>query len=588
MDRIKRHVHVTRTALRALAGHLSMAVAQYSQFCARITVHRIVRDFCLRAALALIQISSPRWATESPRSARRDSAPRLLRMPLFRQVIGLRLHRAALMCLFLLFASAAKGAADNPVASEKTETARFPRLRPDYVDVVFPPNIAPPNFVIEERGNAYRVTLHGQHGAPVSVASRNPQIQIPLRQWKGLLDANKNGNVFFDVSVRDTNGVWHQFQPVTNRVAPDPIDKTLVYRLLRPLYNFYAEMGIYQRDLEGFRQTPVLENRSFNNGCLNCHTFLNHRPDTFALHIRGQKGPQPMLLAFSNKVARVNKTAGYISWHPSGNLIAFSANKLSLFFHTIGETRDVFDADSDLAVYWVTSNAVVTPPAIAQPDRLETWPAWAPDGRYLYFCSAPKLRQERFRQVRYDLVRVRFDLEQNSWGKPETLIAAAETGLSAAQPRVSPDGRWLVFCLAKYGNFPIYQPSSDLYLLDLTTMKTRKLEINSDLADTWHCWSSNGRWLVFSSKRADGLFARPHFAYVDQTGRFSKPFVLPQKDPSFYDSCIHTFNVPEFVQGSPQASPDALARAVLRPQLVLTPAAHTDQQHQEEYHQAPP
>ena len=588
MDWIGTHVHARRTTLRAMARYLAMAMVQCWKTCAQIADYRIVRDLCLQALLPLIPISPHPWATKSLRSARRDGALSLLLTSLPRRSIRLRLGRAELMCLFLLFPSPVNCAADNPGTSEKNDGARLPRLRPDYVDTVFPPNIAPPNFVIEEPGNAYRVTLHGQHGQPISVAGRNPQIQVPIRQWKGLLDANKNGNVFFDVSVRDSNGAWQRFQSVTNRIAPDPIDKTLVYRLLRPLYNFYAEMGIYQRDLEGFRQTPVLENRSFNNGCLNCHTFLNHRPDTFALHIRGQKGPQPMLLASSNKVARVNKTAGYMSWHPSGRLMAFSANKLSLFFHTIGETRDVFDAESDLAVYWVTSNAVVTPPAIAQPDRLETWPSWSPDGRYLYFCSAPKLRQERFRQVRYDLVRVSFDLEQNSWGKPETLVAAAETGLSAAQPRVSPDGRWLVFCLAKYGNFPIYQPSSDLYLLDLTTMKTRKLEINSDLADTWHCWSSNGRWLVFSSKRADGLFARPHFAYVDQTGRFSKPFVLPQEDPDFYDSCIHTFNVPELVQGPPQATPDALARAVLRPELVLTPAAHTDQQHQEEYHQAPP
>lgn len=83
------------------------------------------------------------------------------------------------------------------------------------------------------------------------------------------------------------------------------------------------------------------------------------------------------------------------------------------------------------------------------------------------------------------------------------------TGLSAAQPRVSPDGRFLVCCLADYGNFPIYQPSSDLYMLDVGARQSRRLEINSEAADTWHCWSSNGRWLVFSSKRRDGLFARP-------------------------------------------------------------------------------
>ncbi|MCX8108508.1 MAG: hypothetical protein N3G20_06865, partial [Verrucomicrobiae bacterium] len=464
---------------------------------------------------------------------------------------------------------------------------RSPRIRPDYTGTVFPPNIAPPNFAIDEPGDAYRVTIRGPAGRPIQIQSRRQSILIPQDQWKTLLELNKDNNISFEMAVRSANGAWLVFQPVTNRVAPHPIDRTLVYRLLRPLYNFYTEMGIYQRDLESYRQKPLLENHSINHGCLNCHTFLDNRPDIFALHIRGQKGPQPMLLATSNQVARINKTAGYLSWHPSGRLLAFSANKLSLFFHTIGETRDVFDADSDLGVYWVESNVVANPPPISQPDRLETWPNWSHDGRYLYFCSAPKLRQERFRQVKYDLMRIRFDLEQNTWGKPELLVSATETGLSAAQPRVSPDGRWLVFCLAKYGNFPVYQPSSDLYCLDLETMKTRRLEINSDLADTWHSWSSNGRWLVFSSKRQDGLFARPHFCYVDEQGRFSKPFLLPQEDLEFYDSCIKTFNVPELVRGSPQATPADLAAAVSKPRIILTPSSPAEQQHQEEYLQAP-
>lgn len=478
--------------------------------------------------------------------------------------------------------------ATGPVSPTIAKEARPARLNPDYTGTVFPPNIAAPSFVVDEPGSAYRVSIWAASGASIELHNRNGKVQIPQKQWRSLLNANRGGAIFFDVAAQGQDGTWREFQTITNRVAAEPIDSTLVYRLLRPLYNFYSEMGIYQRDLESYEQRPVLENYSINGGCLNCHTFLNHRPDVFALHIRGQKGPQPMLLAMSNQVARINKTAGYLSWHPSGELLAFSANKLSLFFHTIGETRDVFDSESDLGIYWVKSNVVVSPPAIAQPDRLETWPCWAPDGRYLYYCSAPKLKQERFRQVRYDLVRVRFDIEQNSWGKPELLVSGAETGLSAAQPRISPDGRWLVFCLAKYGNFPVYQPSSDLYLLDLTTMKMRRLEINSDRAETWHCWSSNGRWLVFSSKRFDGLFARPHFCYVDGDGRFSKPFVLPQKDPDFYDACIRTFNVPELVQGPPRPGPAALARAVTKPLLAYTPSSPAEQQHQEEYHQIRP
>jgi hypothetical protein len=179
-------------------------------------------------------------------------------------------------------------------------------------------------------------------------------------------------------------------------------------------------------------------------------------------------------------------------------------------------------------------------------------------------------------------VRVAFDIERNLWGTPEIVVSASETGLSAAQPRVSPDGRWLLFCLAKYGNFPIYQPSSDLYLMDLQDLRYRRLEINSDEAETWHSWSGNSRWVVFSSKRGNGLFARPHFSYVDEHGGFQKPFVLPQGDPHFYDACIQTFNLPEFVESPVGVSSRELARAVLRPKQRLTPEGENTQQHQEE------
>ena len=452
---------------------------------------------------------------------------------------------------------------------------RAPKLSPDYAGVVFPPNIAPLNFKVEEPGTSYRAEFRSTSGQPITITSRNQAICIPLRAWKELVRANAGQLILCDVSIRDDNGHWNRFTTVTNLIALEEIDSYLVYRLLKPLYSVYRHIGIYQRDLESFSERPVLENKHTREGCLNCHTFLNHRPDTFTLHTRGSPTNNPMLLVLSNQVARVDKTMGYMSWHPSGRLMAFSANKFSLFFHTRGETRDVFDAQSNLGIYRLDSNSIVLPPALSLPDRNETWPSWSPDGRYLYYCSAPRLPVERFRQVHYDLMRISYDLEPDRWGEPEVLLSAQQSGLSAAQPRVSPNGRWLVFTLANHGNFPIYQPSADLYLMDLTTRQCRRLGINSDQADSWHGWSTNGRWLVFSSKRLDGLFARRFFSYVDDEGNFYKPFLLPQADPAFYESFLKTFNVPELVQGPVTIKESDLAKAVLNPLKILSPKGDT-------------
>jgi hypothetical protein len=453
-----------------------------------------------------------------------------------------------------------------------------PRLFPDYTGIIIPPNIAPLNFKVEEPGMRYRVKLRSASGEPIVISSRSASIQIPPRAWRALLRANAGQPLYCEVSVQDQQSRWSSFETVTNLIARDEIDGYLTYRLLKPLYNVYVNLGIYQRDLQSFDERPVLQNTKMNEGCLNCHTFLNRRTDRFALNIRTLTNGNPMLLVCSNEVTRVEKTMGYLSWHPSGRLIAFSANKLSLFFHTVCVTRDVFDARSDLGIYRVDSNTFVFPSPIALTNRNETWPAWSPDGRYLYYCSAPVLGIEQFRQVRYDLMRTSYNIERDQWGEPEVLVSASETGLSAGEPKVSPDGRYVLFCLCQYGNFPIYQTNSDLYLLDLKTRLYHRLDINSDQADTWHCWSSNGRWVVFSSKRFDGLFARPFFSYVDEQGQFHKPFVLPQADPAFYNTYLKTFNVPELTLDPVTVNQNDLGRAVVNPIKVLAPKAEAEAQ----------
>lgn len=456
--------------------------------------------------------------------------------------------------------------------AETVAVHRPPRLSPDYFDLLIPPNVAPLNFAVAEPDVVrHRVRLTGEAGQPVEVAGRSASVEIPDARWSEILKANIGRSLFVEVSVQSKDGVWRSFDRVTNRVSSDVMDGHLVYRLLRPVYNIYGPIGIYQRNLSTFEERPLLENRNLENGCLNCHTFLAHRPETMALHIRHKGAGNPMLLIRSNEVARVDKTSGYLSWHPSGRLLAFSLNKFALFFHTAGETRDLYDGASDLGIYRVDSNSVVSVSAIAQPGRLETWPAWSPDGRYLYFCAAPKLKMERLKQIRYDLMRIRYDLDQDRWGEPETLVAARETRLSAAQPRPSPDGRWLLFSLAPYGNFPAYQPGSDLYLMDLQNLQWRRLEINSDVSDSWHSWSSNSRWVVFSSKRRDGLFTRPYLTHMSEEGVFSKPVLLPQRDPRFYDAFDRTYNLPEFIQAPVAVTPQQIVEGVFRPRRVLAP-----------------
>jgi len=124
------------------------------------------------------------------------------------------------------------------------------------------------------------------------------------------------------------------FEAVTNHVAADEVDGYLVYRRLPSALNLYRTLGIYQRDLETFDEQPVLENRHFGNGCLNCHTFSRTDRTHGAAH-PGGGGREPD--GCSSGRTRSPRWPGRRAIFPGirvGRLLAFSANKLSLFFHT--------------------------------------------------------------------------------------------------------------------------------------------------------------------------------------------------------------------------------------------------------------
>jgi hypothetical protein len=460
----------------------------------------------------------------------------------------------------------------------ETDTSRYetihrpPTLHPDYASTVIPPNIAPLNFKIEEPGDRYRVKIHSGTGGPILIFSRSASIEIPIKPWKRLLNANRGKELIVEISVRK-DGEWRCFEALILRIANEKIDECLVYRLIKPVFNLWKNMGIYQRNLETFEEKALLRNSLLSN-CINCHSFCNHSPSRWSLQMR--YSPGGLLLARNDSVINVNSRTSinqfptaYTAWHPEGKVIAFSVDQVAQFFHAKGENRDVIDMSSDLMLYSIESDSMTSSVKIASPDRMETLPDWSPDGKYLYFCSAPRLDsmfsvKDHYSKIRYDLMRIPYDIRKNTFGNLETVLSSAVMNKSLSHPKVSPDGRFLLFCMADYGYFTIYRQESDLCMMDLDTGDIHPLPVNSALSESYHSWSSNSRWFVFSSKREDGICARPYFAYVDINGQTYKPFALPQKNAFFYDDYWITYNVPELVAGQVPTHERTLIEAVKR------------------------
>ncbi|MDR2955057.1 MAG: hypothetical protein LBV43_08245 [Prevotella sp.] len=435
------------------------------------------------------------------------------------------------------------------------------KIYPVYESTVIPYNIAPPNFQIREKGDKYIVRFVAN--ADSFEVSTGKNADIPLKKWKSLLEKNKGGVVQVKIFSKEEGG-WVKYNNIEFAIANEPIDPYVAYRLIEPGYELWNRMSIYQRCVENFEESPIMENSLTEKNCMNCHSFCKNDPETMLFHMRAQYGGT--LIARGNDIKKVDPRtswmpsgAVYPRWHPEGRFIAFSTNNTAQGFLSAHTNKvEVFDLESDIVIYDTQENRTYTNDLICSKGSFETFPEWSPDGRYLYFCSAPALKMpNEYKELKYDLLRIAFDPETSTFGnKVDTLVSAIKTGQSVSIPRISPDGKSLVFCLSNFGTFPIWHRENDLYLLDLESGEMNNMkEANSSESDSYHSWSSNGRWLVFGSRRFDGNYTRLYISYVDEQGNDHKAFLLPQKDPEHYDYQMKSYNIPECITGKVKISP---------------------------------
>ncbi len=430
-------------------------------------------------------------------------------------------------------------------------------IYPDYKDVTIPCNIAPINFSVADTLQADALVISA-NGDTLTTGISNGCVDIPIKRWRAFL-ADKAGSSLTFTICRKTNEEWLAYKPFNVEVSADSIDKTLVYRLIPPGYEIWNRMGIYQRDLETYNEQAIYENRYGKGNCVNCHSFCSNSPDKMMMHVRVNiAGTYVFSNDTTSKVegdfSKFNAGPTYPYWHPSGQFIAFSLNKIFQDFHTADPNIiEVYDDVSDVIVFDLENKAIISSPLTCATNAFETLPCFSPDGKWLYFCSSQAFDSVRYnyKNAHYSICKIEFDAETKQIGKiVDTIVNAAAMGKSASFPRISPDGRFLLYTLSDYGNFSIWHHESDLKMIDLQTGDSISTnQINSSRTESYHSWSSNSRWIVFSSRRGDGLHTRPYFAHVNADGTFSKPMLLPQRNPQeYYRELFYSYNIPELVK----------------------------------------
>jgi Flp pilus assembly protein TadD len=211
-----------------------------------------------------------------------------------------------------------------------------------------------------------------------------------------------------------------------------------------------------------------------------------------------------------------------------------------------------------LVVYDRETKTFSALPGADDPQYVQTNAVWSPDGKDIVFARTTAYHAERLDQqnsavvdekdvpeftvekkpFRYDLYRIPFN--DGKGGTPEPLQGASDNGMSNFFPKYSPDGKWIVFCKAK--SYMLLQPDSELYILAAAGGVARRLRYNTARMNSWHSWSSNSRWLVFSSK-VNTPYTQLFLTHIDENGNDSPPVLLER-----FTSPDRAANIPEFVR----------------------------------------
>ncbi len=440
--------------------------------------------------------------------------------------------------------------------SERRKSKYLKIIRP-YDKASFPRNIAPPRLRWEDEINnlwMLSITAPGWSG-PLRVVTAEREWRPDAATWEAIKES-KTGE-WIDVELRGCGvqggeriGDKAYVDRVKIRVSPYPADPIIVYRLVSPLFHAYKTPDIRYRHIGTFETRMFLPSKNFY--CTNCHSFpgnpnLEEEDLSLAVAVRAQLALEnrQRILGLYDFDTREGKTLNinsfFMSWDPKGTKVAGTEGHAVTVRPLITlETQEFYVLIADIMIVDSKTLETTALPGASTPQYMESFPSWSPDGKTIAFARADEMR-EKFSEKRFDLCTVPYN--DGKGGEPTLVRGASRNEKSNFAPRFSPDGKWIVFNMADWSS--LVAPTADLWIVSTEEgAMPRKLECNYDYAmDSHHSWSSNSRWLLFASKRDDGVFARIYFTEIDEDGHASPPVEMPVLEDS-----MMCYNVPEFLK----------------------------------------
>ncbi|HUN83403.1 MAG TPA: tetratricopeptide repeat protein [Terracidiphilus sp.] len=311
--------------------------------------------------------------------------------------------------------------------------------------------------------------------------------------------------------------------------------------------------------------------------CANCHSFsLDGK--TMGMDMDGPRNDKGLYALVRIRPQMAIRNEDMVNWNPTGqhqfasNRVAFMsqvspdgkhvltmvtpADKPAENNYFVANFKDyrflqVFYPTRGILAWYDRATGERHPlPGADNPEYVQTDGVWSPDGKYVVFARAKardpyppdghmamRANDRNELPMQYDLYRVPFN--EGRGGTAEPIAGASANGMSNSFPKISPDGRWIVFVQCRNGQ--LMRPDSQLYILPAQGGVPRRLNANMAPMNSWHSWSPNSRWLVFSSK-SRGPYTKMYLTHIDAKGNDSPAILVDNAT-----AANRAVNIPEFV-----------------------------------------
>jgi tetratricopeptide (TPR) repeat protein len=495
---------------------------------------------------------------------------------------------AKLLLLAAALALTACGQASEPAPlAFPSEPAGRLEIAYPLDQTLFPPEIVAPTFVWKDETQgvaAWRVLLRFTDGGDVLRFSAGELRWRPTEaDWAEIKRRSEAHDAEVAILGVDENAAPVSAASLRIRTSTDPVGDSIFYREV-PL-PFIEAVQDPSRIRWRFgaiaseeRPPIVLEDLPV---CGNCHSFArdgsvlgldvdygNDKGGYAILHVSEQMVlNDEKIITWSDYEREDGElTFGLLSQvSPDGRYVISTVKDRAVFVATPGiEFSQLFFPIKGILVVYDTKTRRYAPlPGADDPEYVQSNPTWSPDGKWIVFARTKAYRKsgvtdassvlldehdvpefvESQEPFKFDLYRVPFN--EGRGGAAEPIAGASHNGKSNFFAKFSPDGKWIVFCKAE--NYMLLMPDSELYIVPAAGGEARRLRANTRRMNSWHSFSSNGRWLVFSSK-ANTPYTQLFLTHIDEAGESTPPVVLER-----FTGEDRAANIPEFVPLSPGA-----------------------------------